>query len=270
MSFRLRIAVLISLLAHAFLSLLSLLIEAPPAVAPVDAVEISFIENPKEQGQIVDQPEQAVNDEVDSAAKFLSKNNQKVQKQTVAQNRGEFQNGGGNGMHRFLPQFQAQQALEKLHEQEREKEALLVQNMQNKPTGSSGLMSQTLDYIKDLDPSLETMLSTREFIYYTYYRRIRQQLNQYWNPEIQETVKKIYATGRQLASDSDKITRCLVTLDRNGKLLKVQIIGQSGVRDLDEAAVRAFRYAAPFPNPPSGMVESDGTIQIRWDFILEA
>jgi protein TonB len=40
--------------------------------------------------------------------------------------------------------------------------------------------------------------------------------------------------------------------------------------DLDSAAVEAFRQAAPFPNPPKGMVEADGTIKIRWDFVLEA
>jgi protein TonB len=50
----------------------------------------------------------------------------------------------------------------------------------------------------------------------------------------------------------------------------VQVVSDSGVRDLDQAAVEAFQEAAPFPNPPSGIVDSDGTIKIRWDFILEA
>ena len=48
------------------------------------------------------------------------------------------------------------------------------------------------------------------------------------------------------------------------------MLTQSGVIDLDSAAVEAFREAAPFPNPPKGMVEGDGTIKIRWDFVLEA
>ena len=50
----------------------------------------------------------------------------------------------------------------------------------------------------------------------------------------------------------------------------VQVLNDSGIRDLDDAAVEAFKEAAPFPNPPEGIVESDGTIKIRWDFILEA
>ena len=48
------------------------------------------------------------------------------------------------------------------------------------------------------------------------------------------------------------------------------MVGQSGVTDLDEAAMEAFKQAAPFPNPPKGIVEKDGRIRIRWDFILEA
>ncbi|MCB0361740.1 MAG: energy transducer TonB, partial [Bdellovibrionales bacterium] len=68
----------------------------------------------------------------------------------------------------------------------------------------------------------------------------------------------------------DRITRVLITLDKNGSLIQVQVLGQSGLVELDSAAVDAFRAAAPFPNPPQGMVEHDGNIRIRWDFILEA
>ena len=42
------------------------------------------------------------------------------------------------------------------------------------------------------------------------------------------------------------------------------------VKKVITAAIEAFKEAAPFPNPPAGIVESDGTIKIRWDFVLEA
>ena len=50
----------------------------------------------------------------------------------------------------------------------------------------------------------------------------------------------------------------------------MKVVGESGLHDIDEAALEAFRAAEPFPNPPKGIVEKDGTIKIRWDFILEA
>src|SRR5690606_8589825 len=108
------------------------------------------------------------------------------------------------------------------------------------------------------------------FVYYTYYQRIRAQIRQYWEPSIRQKVRRIFAQGRTIASTRDHITRVIIVLDRTGSLKKVQVVGESGVSDLDEAAVDAFRAAEPFPNPPKGLIESDGNIRIEWDFILEA
>jgi protein TonB len=95
-------------------------------------------------------------------------------------------------------------------------------------------------------------------------------LNQHWGPKVREKVNQLYKQGRSIASSEDKVTKLLITLNKGGVLIKVQVIGDSGIRDLDEAAVEAFRAAAPFPNPPPGIVDPDGMIKIRWDFILEA
>jgi TonB family protein len=83
-------------------------------------------------------------------------------------------------------------------------------------------------------------------------------------------VKIIYRQGRNIASAKDRVTQVLVTLNDKGELLKIEVLTQSGVEQLDAAAIEAFKAASPFPNPPKGMVEPDGTIKIRWDFVLEA
>ena len=36
------------------------------------------------------------------------------------------------------------------------------------------------------------------------------------------------------------------------------------------AAVDAFNDAGPFPDPPAGLVDQNGQIQIPWDFILQS
>lgn len=252
------------------------------------------------QNQVVDQNEQALNDERPDDARFLSRHNQVVKKQTVAQNRGDFQNKqskeqqGKQGQESkpnqgfdLKPSFDIAKAIQDRTARETafEKAAMdgtlaidqkqKMQAMQKLNEGGvvankGGEVSQTLDYIKDLDSGLETLLSTKEFVYYSYFNRIRTQLNQYWTDKVRQKMSDMYKRGRSIASTDDKITKCLITLDTAGKLIKVQIIGDSGVRELDEAAVEAFRSAAPFPNPPKGMMDDDGTIKIRWDFILEA
>ncbi len=270
-------------------------VETPPPPTPAKPVPPVVDEKMK----IVDQDK--LNEDIDDKAKFLSAHNQKVIKETLAQQRGDFKNkasqpatpGGAVAqppdkkvMDDFIPKMDVAKAMKDRQEMEekfdqdaefrkeevkkKEVKPPKVAPQQKQAALPGGEASQTLDYIKELDPGLETMLSTKEFKYYTYFSRIRQQLNQHWTPLVRRKVKQIYKSGRSIASSDDMITRCLVTLDKGGKLIRIQIIGDSGIRELDEAAVEAFRAAAPFPNPPQGMVDDDGTIKIRWDFILEA
>lgn len=271
----------------------------------VELIEMEIVDKPAEKSaidkedelkKIVDQDK--LNEDKDENAKFLSSHNQRVEKQTAARKLGEFKNIRKNGPEgdssapakpaskwsQFMPQFDVSKAVKNLNEREQKfqdgevelptaqkQNSETAENSPNQPARKTGSdVSQTLDYIKDLDPGLETLLSTKEFKYYTFFSRVRQQINQHWTPKVRTKVDQIYKQGRRIASTDDMITRCLVTLDKSGRLLRIQIIGVSGVRELDEAATEAFRSAAPFPNPPQGMVDPDGTIKIRWDFILEA
>lgn len=248
-------------------------------------VEIEYLAAPRPQKmQLVEQDEKALNDEVPEDAKFISRHNQKVVKETKASLTGDYKNTGAGGDNETQPQVK-KSAPEKPKAPKRAEsktglpslaalsptlDITRQRNQTEEVTSARGPSSATNDYLKDVKPSMETMLNTREFVYYTYYQRIRAQLRQYWEPSIRAKVKKIFAQGRSIASTSDHITRVYIILDQQGSLLKVQVIERSGVYDLDDAAVEAFRAAEPFPNPPKGMMEADGTIKIRWDFILEA
>lgn len=301
-----------SLMLHALFLLISFSMPLPKTPSPAERIEITLEETPplkietlkeselpKDTLQVVEQDENPVNDEKSDKAKYLSAHNQVVQKETVAQNRGEFKNrkenqlapGNGGKPKLSLKDLQphldiakmvedrktADQKLEKTLEQDalkeletRQQEQKTAQARNQTPGTGGGEVSQTEDYVKDAEKSMETMLSTREFVYYTFYARIRRQLNQHWGGKVREKVTKILKEGRSIASTEDKITKLLITLDKLGTLVKVQVLSDSGIRDLDDAAIEAFKEAAPFPNPPSGIIDNDGTIKIRWDFILEA
>lgn len=293
--------ILLSMLFHFLLAAGVLILKVPPVKS--DRIEVQLVELKPDQKnlqnqakQIVDQSDKAINDEIDNNAKYLSAHNQKVVKQTRATHFGDFQNtpsknniAGKKGgkpekisLKDLSPQFDISKSIRDRDEREKQFEndpdaiKIAAKKNEKKPASQSDevgdggdKVSQTVDYVKNLDPGLETLLSTREFVYYTYYARIRRQLNQFWGPKVKEKIAIIYKQGRQIASNEDKITRCLVTLDKTGNLTRVQIIGNSGVHELDEAATEAFKLAAPFPNPPNGIVDEDGTIKIRWDFILE-
>lgn len=241
--------------------------------------------------QIVEQDQKPSNaEEVDS--RFLSAQNQKVDKQTIAKDRGEFKNAKkpttqsgpkGDGKDKntepmdrheklardLFKSFDANEALERQKLADKE-HGMGKGNGSGDSSAGTGDTSQSNDYVKDVDQGLETMLNTREFKYYSYYSRIRRQLAQHWEGRVREKLTKMFKEGRApAAANQDRITKLMIVLNDRGTLVRVQVLSDSGVRDLDDAAIEAFRQAAPFPNPPKGIIEGDGTVKIRWDFVLE-
>lgn len=292
--------VLLSLLTHAILFMVLLRMDVPPVPQKAANVEVEYlapdeltppapVEKSKPAGtklkdQIVEQKKQ-LNDEKPEDSRFLSAFNQKVLQQTKAERNGKFENTAKGGQpDEGSPDGDKKQQVmndDKPVKKPREKGELpslrdlspkfaLTPGPKGPKLEENGNPSQTDDHLKDVNTGLQTLLSTREFVYYAYYSRIKDALRQHWEPTVREKVKIIYRQGRSIASATDRVTQVLVTLNKNGELIKVEVLTQSGVEALDSAAVESFRAAAPFPNPPKGMVESDGTVKIRWDFVLEA
>ena len=280
----------------AWLSYESKLFEKQKSEAPV---EISFIDAnsipqellPDIRQQIVEQSEKALNDEVPEDTAYLSRHNQRVAVETKARNHGEFKNSAGGAQNaKATKRSGKKKSPKKARKLAKGKGALptladLTPDFDWGESDKSGDGQETLgrnpaakdvsrsnDYLEDVEETgIQTILNTREFKYYSYFTRIRNQLRQNWEKKIREKVKTMLRQGRSIASTSeDRITKVIIILDSGGILQKVQVIERSGVRDLDEAAVEAFRAAAPFPNPPEGMIEKDGTVKIPWDFVLEA
>lgn len=264
-------------------------IEAPPSPADLARKMKTRPRTETIKNQIVAQDEKSKNQEKPDDTRFLSAQNQKVEKQTVAKDKGEFKNAAKPAAKKALKM--AQQNAQKYQTAEKTKSSALNLNPTFDPlaikvrqqkseakttegydyeTAAGGDVSQTEDYIKDVDQGSQTLLNAREFKYYSYYSRIRRQLSQHWEPKVREKLVRLFRQGRTIASDRDHTTKLLIILSENGKLMNVQILGESGVHDLDDAAMDAFRSAAPFPNPPKGIIEADKTVKIRWDFVLES
>lgn len=125
------------------------------------------------------------------------------------------------------------------------------------------------DRLEGIRESDRTILSTREFRYFSYYHRIKELLRQYWKPAVENRMARMWAQGKTMRED-ELVTRLLILLDEGGTIRKISRVASSGLAEVDSAAVEAFERAAPFPNPPKGIIDSDGFVRIRWDFILKA
>lgn len=290
---RIKKAIVLSLALHIVTATSLWIMDNQNQPLPPPAITVEILEMPKPppsppamiepiQKQIVEQDPKSLNDETPQKEAYLSATNQRVEKETIARERGEFRNRDTKAKRSVVaPQLKKKQATapqkpslrdlmgnDPIKALQQKSEEMAHQEEPGTQAGTEA--SRTSDYIKNVAESGETMLNTREFKYYTYYSRIRRQLSQHWEPKVKVKLNHLFRQGRRIASDKDHVTKLLIILDNRGLLVGVQVVTESGVTALDEAATDAFRAAAPFPNPPAGMVDPDGTVKIRWDFVLES
>jgi TonB family protein len=129
--------------------------------------------------------------------------------------------------------------------------------------------SSTNDYVQEVALGDFTHVNTVEYKFYGFYHRIRQKLEQYWGRSIQEKSMALFRSGRRMPASQDLITSLQVTLDAKGEIVGVKILGASGVKELDDAAIESFNQAGPFPNPPKDLLVN-GKATIEWGFVVKS
>lgn len=137
-------------------------------------------------------------------------------------------------------------------------------------TKQTGPHSQTTDFLLGVEYGSHTLLNTKEFIYASYYNRMKEQLYWSWSRYLKAEdhlfvqISQKQGRGRK----SFFVTRVLALLSPEGDVQDVQVVSSSGEEDLDTAALHAFLEAEPFPNPPPELVGAEGHIPIRKSFYI--
>lgn len=256
-----------------------------------EAIKIKLVQEALEQmaknqkRQIVQSEDSANQEKKDDA--YLSDKNRSFDRQTVAKNIDSFQKAAkGNAATTQIaqkPQAQKKKAANlkdlKLSdfgmasgdpipkEVSRSPASTSTKGMENGDPLSQGL-SATNDYVQEVQLGDFTHLNTVEYKYYGFFHRIRQKLEQFWGNSIQEKSQAIFRSGRKIASQ-DYVTSLQVTLNAKGEIIAVKILGASGVKELDDAAVESFNQAGPFPNPPKDLLVN-GRATIEWGFVVKS
>lgn len=140
--------------------------------------------------------------------------------------------------------------------------------MENGDPLANGL-SATNDYVQEVTLGDFTHLNTVEYKHYGFFHRIRQKLEQFWGRSIQEKSHALFKSGRRMPASQDLITSLQVTLNTKGEIIGVKIMGASGVKELDDAAIESFNQAGPFPNPPKDLLVN-GKATIEWGFVVKS
>ena len=124
----------------------------------------------------------------------------------------------------------------------------------------------SVDHLEDVDNGDETALSSKRWVYASFFNRLKRTVAQNWDPG---TVWRRSDPQGTVYGFKTRVTEVRVSLAGNGTLAKIVVTSPSGVNELDEEAVRAFHAAAPFPNPPDGLVAKDGLITFAFSFYFE-
>ena len=290
--YSLRFVLVLSALLH--LLLIAFVYFLPPAKTPfvpqavyvdLNALPPAALPDSATKKMQIAETEQADNQDTPEDAKYLGERNQKVAEATKAKNVDSFRKGsaaagpkGNMGKNLALkdlapkalqPVPPSKQEMDGWAEKKKPKDQEQAAGQPNN-SGAPGEQSASNDYLKNVKEGDATLLSTKEFVYFGYYRRIRQRLEVAWNSKLRAALQGYMKGGRQLASDKDYVTGVVVVLDSNGMITAVQLLQKSGATDLDQAAVDAFNEAGPFPDPPSGLVDKNGEIRITWSFVLQS
>ena len=122
------------------------------------------------------------------------------------------------------------------------------------------------DHVKDVPEGDETLLNTREFRYATFFNRVKRGVSNNWNPAGVYMRADPYGNVYGIR---DRQTVLNVELGTDGAVADVNVAQSCGLDFLDLEAVQAFQKASPFPNPPTGLLETDGRIRFQFGFYFE-
>jgi TonB family protein len=129
-----------------------------------------------------------------------------------------------------------------------------------------GRGSGSMDYLKDVDDGESTALNSKKWKHAPFFNRVKRAVANEWHPEV---VYVRHDPSGNVYGVKDRVTVLRVHLLPDGKLAAWTVLQSSGVDFLDDEAIDAFRKAAPFPNPPRDLVESDGQVHFNFAFIFE-
>jgi TonB family protein len=127
--------------------------------------------------------------------------------------------------------------------------------------------SPSRDHVDGVPEGDGTFLNTKEFKYATFFYRVRDSVAGYWEDLAAAEYRRRDPTGN-IYGIRDRSTLLHIQLTRDGRLDQVRVEQTSGVDFLDNVAVQAFKMAEPFPNPPPGIVEEDGSIRFNFQFVV--
>lgn len=125
------------------------------------------------------------------------------------------------------------------------------------------------EYIPNVKVGNFTALNTDQFTFYTFFSRVNEAIRYRWVSHVRNFADSLSPGKQQELSQYPRTSYVTIILDKKGTIIRSFVGRSSGSDGLDQAALQAFKEAAPFLNPPAEMREADGTIRLDYSFHVE-
>jgi len=109
----------------------------------------------------------------------------------------------------------------------------------------------------------QTLLSTKEFKYFTYFQRMRNQLIWVWGEKLRKILMSTFLNTQGYTMI------VLLRLNSSGDMTQIQLLQSSGIELLDKSAISIFHDLGSFPNPPQELIHPEHGLEISWTFFLK-
>lgn len=212
-------------------------------------------------------PEQLKVKESEDPLRFFSKDRQRVQKQTRAENSGMTVNAGAQSSKA------KNQNLRNFFHVKTHQDSEVSNSRQGRTQASSSLLdlpngvSRTGEMLPvEVSVGSYTALNTDRYLFYSFFARVEELIRSPWENSVRWTLQNSSRVAFERNVSANWVTEIKVVLKPNGEFLQSIVMKQSGIRGFDQAATQAFAKAKMFPNPPKEMVDADGLIELHYRF----
>lgn len=261
----------ISLLVHICMVLVALLLPKTPVVSLPTPIEVTYQNETRSDRQFVTSTDDTLDEKIKilkDQVKRLSQVTRRVIKEQRAAKTGDTQNRGGDDG--YAKQMRSQQIHENAEGLGEERPSITAPLAGSSVVHNAQIGDSTIsDYIPEVREGGFTSLNQDQFLYYTFYARINEQIRNHWIENVRAILANSARSQISQWAEKAQITSFEVLVSPEGKYVKTILYRHSDSLPLDTAAVSALRLASPYNNPPSELVEADGFIHLRYQFHVE-
>lgn len=195
---------------------------------------------------------------VKDKAKYYGEQTQRVSKETRSKDFGSpLADNRSSKSNSILKELAPTHSLWKIPSKEENSPKSSHDNLSKLNKGSMDLLN------REIAIGADTVLNTDEYIYASFFNRLKQEIGPRWEPKVQQFFRSTLTLGDGVYS-----TRYAFYLDDEGNLLDIEPLEASGSGTLDSIAAQAIREVARFPNPPS-MLKVKGRHKVVFGFIAD-